>query len=270
MSSPNEALLPFSAVVLTGGSSGIGKSFIELVAEHRPGTLVCNLSRRAPEAEVGSLILRHFTCDLAKADAITAAAAGAAEVIGRERPEGRILLINNSGFGSYGPFPEPNLSRHLEMLDVNLRGLVQLTGLFLPLLRRRGGAIINVASTAAFQPTPFMATYGATKAFVLHWTLALREELRGTGVHALALCPGPTDTAFFRQAGAGEAGVATGHTPAEVAEAGLRALAAGRAETVVGWRNKLLTAASWAATKPFAARVARSILLRWRLKRVGP
>ena len=89
----------------------------------------------------------------------------------------------------------------MEMLDVNIDAVVQLTAGMLPLMRVRGGAVVTVASTAAFQPTPYLAAYGASKAFVLHWSLALNEELRGTGVRALAVCPGPTATDFFHRAG---------------------------------------------------------------------
>lgn len=267
MPSLSEALSPFSAVLLTGGSSGIGKSFIELCGKLRPELRFCNLSRREPQPEVAGLILRHFPCDLANAGDVARAAAAVAEDLGRELPEGRILLINNSGFGSYGHFPEPNLSHQLEMLDVNIRGLVQLTGFVLPLLRARGGAIVNVASTAAFQPTPYMATYGATKTFVLHWTLALNEELRSTGVRALAVCPGPTATQFFRRAGLKQGSVsdAFSMSPEEVVRQTLRALAAGRSLVVPGWKNKLLSSLAGAAPKPLAARLARVILARYRL-----
>src|SRR5207244_895627 len=109
--------------------------------------------------------------------------------LAREAPTGRILLINNSGFGTFGRFPEAELAKQLEMIDVNTRAVVHLTGLLLPLLQARGGAIITICSTMSFQPTPYAATYGATKAFALHWSLALNEELRGSGVRALAVCP---------------------------------------------------------------------------------
>ncbi len=130
-----------------------------------------------------------------------ARAAAAIEVfLAQAVPAGRVLLVNNSGFGAYGHFPEPNLEHQLELIDVNIRGLVDLTARLLPLLQARGGAIINVASTAAFQPTPYMATYGASKAFVLHWSLALNAELRGSGVtRARRFVPGPTDRRIFLQ-----------------------------------------------------------------------
>jgi short-subunit dehydrogenase len=185
-------------------------------------------------------------------------------------PAGRILLVNNSGFGAYGHFPEPNLAHQLEMLDVNIRGLVQLTGLFLPVLKRRGGAIINVASTAAFQPTPYLAAYGASKAFVLHYSLALNEELRGSGVRALAVCPGPTATEFFRRAGLKQGSVADSLSMScdEVVMASVRALGAGRSVVVTGWKNKLSAFFASKLPKAVAARGAALVLERYRLKQV--
>jgi uncharacterized protein len=183
-------------------------------------------------------------------------------------PSGRVLLINNSGFGAYGHFPEPNLSRQLEMIDVNSRAVVHLTGLLLPALKRRGGAIITIASTAAFQPTPYLATYGATKAFVLHWSHALNAELRGSGVRALAVCPGPTATAFFRAAGlpAGNEAESTGMASEVVVRAAMRALAAGKAEVVPGWRNKFVAFAAGLVPKSLATRVSQIAVARHRLK----
>ena len=185
-------------------------------------------------------------------------------------PAGRVLLINNSGFGSYGRFPAPNLEHQLEMLDVNIRGLVQLTGRLLPLLKARGGAIINVASTAAFQPTAYMAAYGASKAFVLHWSLALNEELRGSGVNALAVCPGPTATEFFRRAGLQQGSVADSLSMSceSVVLASLKALGAGRSQVVPGWKNKVSVFFASKLPKPLIARLAAMVLARFRLKQV--
>jgi short-subunit dehydrogenase len=179
---------------------------------------------------------------------------------------GRILLINNSGFGSYGSFPEPGIARQLEMLDVNVRAPLLLTERLLPLLRARGGAVVNIASTAAFQPTAHMATYGATKAFLLNWSLALREELRGSGVHVLAVCPGPTTTQFFRNAGLQQAIIpdSVGQSAPQVVDATFRALAAGRGLVVSGWKNKLTTFLASKLPKVFAARLAARVIAHFR------
>lgn len=270
MSSPREALQTFSAVVVTGGSSGIGKSFIELCGTLRPELVFCNLSRTAPVIKSSQLKLSHIGCDLSDAAAVKRGAEAVREWLSREAPAGRVLLINNSGFGAYGSFPEPNLSHQLELLDVNIRALVELTGRLLPELKRRGGVVMNVASTAAFQPTPYMATYGASKAFVLHWTLALDAELKGSGVRAIAVCPGPTKTEFFRRAGLkkGSVGEGLSMSAEAVAEAALRAMGSGKSLVVTGWKNKVSAMVGGMAPKRVATWVAEKVVGRYRMSRV--
>ena len=270
MPSLREALQTFSTVVITGGSSGIGKSFIELCAKLEPGLRFCNLSRTAPVIKEGKLNLCHLACDLGIPASVAKAAEEVESFLTQSVPAGRILLINNSGFGSYGHFPEPNLSHQLGMIDVNIRGLVDLTGRLLPTLKQRGGTVVNVASTAAFQPTPYMATYGATKAFLLHWSLALNEELRGTGVSMLAVCPGPTSSQFFRRAGLKERTVADemSMTCEDVVMQSLSALASGKRVVVTGWKNKISIIASGMVSKSFAAWVAAKVIGRYRLRQV--
>lgn len=274
--SSREALQPFSAVILTGGSSGIGKSFIELVGKLKPELVICNLSRSAPPENIfpnARKSLNHFPCDLSRGGEIERVTGEVREFIARAAPTGGVLLVNNSGIGAFGRFPEPDLAHELRMVDLNVRAVVELTGRLLPLLRERGGAIVNLASTAAFQPTAGCATYGATKAFVLNWTVALDAELRGSGVRALAICPGTTRTDFFRRAGVG-VGVAGKFAMSsnDVAEQALLALAKDRPIVVTGWRNKLLAFFGARAPKPMAARVA-AWLMRERLERregMGP
>lgn len=201
-------------------------------------------------------------CDLADAAAVAAAAGATATWLADEVPVGRVLLINNSGIGAFGPFPEPDLPQQLQMIDVNVRGLVDLTGRLLPALRARGGAVLNVASTVAYQPVPYAATYAATKAFVLHWTIALDAEWRGSGVRAIALCPGTTRTEFFAAAGvAGEAVRTRGAMSAdEVAAAGYRALGGARSAAVAGGLNRLMTATAARLPKAWAARLAGRVM----------
>jgi len=266
MASLSEALSAFGAVVVTGGSSGIGKSFINTMGSLRPELEFFNLSRHAPGIKDYKLNLRHFPCDLAQPLQVEAVAAQLEEILNHGQPAGKILLINNSGFGSYGSFPEPNLAHQLGMIDVNMRALVQLTGLLLPALRARGGVVMNIASTAAFQPTPWMATYGATKAFVLHWSLALNEDLRGSGVRALAVCPGPTATNFSKAAGLRDEPPpgSPGETCQQVVMNALHALAAGKSQVVSGWRNKILAAIGARVPKPLATRIAAKVIARYR------
>lgn len=271
MSSIDKMLECVSAVVVTGGSSGIGKSFIEHMGRLRPSVRFCNLSRTRPSLKISELNLRHIPCDLADRSAFPAVVDEVLDFLNDEAPAGPVLLVNNSGFGGYGHFPQPSEDQAVAMIEVNVGAVVRLTAALLPTLRARTGAIVNVASTAAFQPTPYLATYGATKAFVLHWSLALHEELRGAGVTALAVCPGPTATDFFRRAGF-EGGKAAGgmQTSDEVVRETLRALAAGRSLVVTGWKNRLMTAVSSKLPKVLVARLARRVLARTRLTKAGP
>lgn len=270
MSSTREALHQLTAVVVTGGSSGIGKSIIDLVRNLSPETLICNLSRRPPDIKLPELKLRHISCDLSHPAQVEAGAREVLEALRQEAPEGKVLLVNNSGFGGYGRFPEPGLPHWLEMLDVNVRAVIHLTGLLLPEWKRRGGAVMTVASTAAFQPTPFLAVYGAGKAFLMNWSLALNEELRGTGVRTLVVCPGPTDTPFFKRAGlTGESQSGRmGMSADEVARMALEALARGESLVVTGWRNRLMASVAGGLPRRLVARAAARVLGRHRMDRV--
>jgi short-subunit dehydrogenase len=150
-------------------------------------------------------------------------------------------LINNAGFGLAGRFAELPLERQLGMVDLNVRVLTELTGRVLPGMRaRRQGGILNVASTAAFQPGPGMAVYFATKAFVLSFSEALHQELRGSGIKVSALCPGPVATEFAQVAGVTSAYFdRLAARPAGVVAAGLRGLDRNRAVVVPGLSAKL-------------------------------
>lgn len=256
-----------SGVVVTGGSSGIGRCFIDLLGRIESAVPVCNLSRTKPvfEGEINSFL--HIPCDLGKPAEVENAAGKVLEWAAR-LPPGEVWLLNNSGFGGYGHFPQPNLEHNLEMIDVNARGAVQLTGLLLPEWKRRGGAIGNVASTAAFQPTAYLAVYGATKAFLLHWSLGLREELRGTGVSVTAICPGPTSTDFFLRAGFKGPVVKSwlGHEAEAVAEFTYDAMRKGKPLAVPGLLNKTMAFVSTKLPKAATASFAARILRRYRLK----
>jgi hypothetical protein len=155
-------------------------------------------------------------------------------------------LINNAGFGSLGRFHETPLDRQLAMLRLNVSALTDLTHRFLPAMIARGrGRILNVASTAGLQPGPWMAVYYASKAYVVSFTEALAEELRGTGVTATALLPGPTATEFQARADmAGSGLVRLGMADARsVAEAGYRGMEAGRVMVIPGIANRVLSLA---------------------------
>ena len=271
MPNPQTALTNFAAVIVTGGSSGIGKSFIALLSKLRPELRFCNLSRRKPDTEVDKLNLRHIPCDLTRPAQLEEALGAVGDFLRGCPPTGQVLLINNSGFGLYGSFPAPGLEQQLEMVDLNVRAVVHLTGALLPAIRERGGVIMNIASTAAFQPTPFIGVYGATKAFVLHWSLALNEELRGSGVRAMAVCPGPTSTEFFLRAGLEKRTIPGRHgqTSEEVVMESLRAMAAGRSMVGTGWRNWVMACLAAAAPKRFVAWMAGKVIARYRMRRTG-
>jgi short-subunit dehydrogenase len=151
------------------------------------------------------------------------------------------VLVNNAGFGAHGSFLEMSLARQLEMLQVNIAALTELTGLFLPaMVRRKRGGILNVGSVAGFQPGPGMTVYYATKAFVLFFTEALAEELCGSGVTVSVLCPGPTESNFSNVArGKKVRQIKTGKmSAAVVAIHGHRAFRKGKITAVPGLPNK--------------------------------
>jgi len=165
------------------------------------------------------------------------------------------VLVNNAGYGNAGAFGESDIDIELGMVDLNDRTLVELTHIYWPtMLKNRRGGVLNVASTAAFQPGPLMATYYASKAFVLSFTEALWEEARGTGVCVSCLCPGPTLSKFRERAGTDRkklSRAAASMTSASVAELGYRAWKANKRVEITGLRNRVL-----AAAVPFLPRAA--------------
>lgn len=230
----------YSAVIITGASSGIGKCFLDSILKLDQNVLICNLSRQKPEGLPSNDRFYHFPCDLTKCENIEIVFPRIHNLLQNKQPDGPLLLINNSGFGCYGEFQSQDLSNQLDMIALNIYAVVHLTGLFLPLILKRGGAIINVASTAAFQPTPYMATYGATKSFLLNWTLAISEDLKGTGVQILAVCPGPTETKFFKRAGS-DLGSNYRQSPEAVVNLTWKALESRKLFVVTGLINKLIS-----------------------------
>ena len=266
-----EMLSEYSVIIVTGGSSGIGKAFIEHVWKLNPEVVICNLSRRTPNFFSNKLKPRQVCVDLSDAEALARATDEVTQFLRGGAAKGKAMLVNNSGFGGYGRVDELGREHQLEMIDVNVRAVVDLTARLLPVLRERGGAVVNIASTAAFQPTAHMATYGATKAFFLHWSLALNEELRGSGVRSLAVCPGPTATEFFKRAGLKQGAVSDrwGQTVDDVVNESLRALAKGRAQVVCGWSNWFMATVASRLPKPLAARIGAALLVKFRASKVS-
>ena len=189
--------------LVTGASSGLGEQFAYGLA--RRGYSLVLVARRENRLKsvalkarsLGAPAARIIVCDLSGPD-------GPRQVRSQLEADSVAVdfVVNNAGFGTRGRFYEMPLARELEEVDLNVRALVAMTGLFLPaMVARRSGTIINVASTSAFQPIPHMAIYAATKAFVLSFSQAVADELTGTGVKVMAFCPGPVRTEFQEVAG---------------------------------------------------------------------
>ena len=173
------------------------------------------------------------------------------------------VLVNNAGYGTYGPFAEIEPAQELNMLQLNIVALTHLTKLFLPGMIERGfGRILNVGSTGSFAPCPTMAAYCATKAYVLSLSEALSEEVRGTGVSVTALCPGVTYTGFQARANVEHARMVKsgGMSAEQVAEIGYRALMRGKSVVVPGIQNRLMAILSRITPHALVVRFSRSLM----------
>ena len=233
--------------LVTGASGGIGEELARLFAAERWDLVLVARSKSRLESLASELASKHGT--QARAIAIDLAAPGAAEGLHAELTSENVqvdALVNNAGFTVHGRFAETEWANEAAMLQVNVIALTGLTKLFVrDMLGRRAGRILNVASTAAFAPGPMMAVYYASKAYVLSFSRALADELRGSGVTVTALCPGPTRTGFAQRGGVAETPLFRGPVmdPRTVARAGYRGMLAGRAVVVPGLRNRLQTMA---------------------------
>jgi short-subunit dehydrogenase len=191
-----------TTALITGASAGIGAAFAQQLAARKTDLVLVARSETSLQQQAQQLQDQHNIHAHVIAQDLTAPLAGAAifEAV-KDKGLNIDLLINNAGFGKYGAFAELDGSQQLQMIQLNILALVDLTHQFLPEMRQRGhGSIINMASTAAFQPIPYFSIYAATKAFVLSFSEALWAENRRYGVRVLAVCPGPTDTEFFQEA----------------------------------------------------------------------
>jgi uncharacterized protein len=226
--------------VVTGASSGLGAIFAEQLAQ-RGMPLVLAGRDRARLEQVQHRVQEAHGVDIELVVGDLGRPAGVDELI--SALDGRMIdvLVNNAGFGTYGTLTDIDAERDHELVAVNVDALVRLTHAVLPGMVDRGrGGILNVASTIAFQPAPYQATYGASKAFVLSFSQALRAETKGSGVTVTVLCPGPTRTGFVDALGTDVSGVEVYKnlaSPEPVVAAGLRALDRRKAVIVPGWRN---------------------------------
>ena len=232
-------LTNMKATLITGASGGIGEVFARKLAAKKHNLVLAARSENKLHELCDELMLKHditahyVALDLSEPDSDKRLFAET------ERHGFEIdWLINNAGFGSMGDFAALDLTREIGMIDLNVKSLVALTHLYLQKMReRRGGVIINVASTASFQPVPFMATYAATKAFVRSFSEAIAEENRPFGITVSALCPGPTATNFFAAADARAFAAKGMQTPETVVETCLSGVKKGKAQIITGWTN---------------------------------
>jgi short-subunit dehydrogenase len=244
--------------MVTGASAGLGLHYAHQLAAK--GMDLCLVARRLDRLEElaenlrGKYAIEVLCCavDLTSPDAISTIQ----EAVGH-REIG--LLVANAGFGAKGAFLEADADTNAQMIQLNCVVPVLMAHAFLPPMVARGrGGMIVLASTAAYQATPFMSVYGATKVFDLHWSEGLTQELRGTGVDVLAICPGSTDTEFHAVAG----GVATGlkmAKPEDVVRLSLQRLPRG-GSTVHGWWNRVMSFGNRFAPRRLSAAVAARLI----------
>jgi uncharacterized protein len=244
--------------LITGASSGIGEAFARRLAARGENVvlvarsedklaMLCNDLGRAHNVNA-----QYVALDLTESDA-------AKKLFEETSRRGLEIetLINNAGFGSMGDFATLDLKRELGMIDLNTKALVALTYLYLkPMRERKKGTILNVASTAAFQGVPYMATYAATKAFVLAFSEALWDENRPLGVHVMALCPGVTETNFFAAANTDKPPMRVAQTADEVVDTALKGLKRGKSHIISGWTNYLMTESERLVPRWIVARIA--------------
>jgi len=244
--------------LVTGASAGLGVEFARQLSKR--GHRLVLAARRKDRLDALAKELdnaRAVAIDLSKPNA-------AAQLIADLEAAGEQveLLVNNAGFGLIGRFAELDARRERQMIDLNVGTLTDLCRAVAPqMIKRRSGAILNVASTAAFQPGPKMAVYFATKAYVLSLTEALHEELKPHGIKVSCLCPGPTRTEFGEVAGFGGNGAfdRLAMNAADVVERGLAGLDKNQAVVVTGWLNRIVAASTRFAPRPLVRKIAGSI-----------
>jgi len=248
--------------LITGASGGIGEAFARQLAKRGHDLVLVARRRERMEKLAAELSEAHgVEAEVVEADLAEDSAVGAVEE--RLRRGDIDVLVNDAGFGTRGEFAGLPLARELEELDVNVRALMRLTHAALgPMVERGRGGVINVASTGAFQPVPYMATYAATKAFVLHFSEALHEEVKGRGVTVTCLCPGAVRTEFQKVAGVNEGSLRAWKSPDDVVRSALKAMTSRRAITVPGAVNVSLVAAVKLMPRFVARRIAGSLFKR--------
>lgn len=243
-----------NTILITGASTGIGKELALIAAQDQNNVVLVARSEEKLKDLANEIIAKYkVTADYVVTDLseFGSAAELYKEIINRGLQVN--YLINNAGFGDYGNFVERELEKYQQMIHLNITSLTELTHFFVKdMVKARRGGVLNIASTAATQPDPYMAVYGATKSYVSNFTQALSYELKGTGVTATVLSPGATTTEFFDAAQMSGSKMAnSAMMPANtVAQIGYKAMMKGKLHVVAGWKNKLLVFGS--SVTPFA------------------
>jgi hypothetical protein len=255
-----------TTALITGASAGIGLELARVFALHRHDLILTARREERLRQVAGELGSRGITAHVIATDLATVEGPRRLfEEVGNHGLQVE-YLVNNAGFGTFGPFVETDLERSLELVRLNVSAVTELTGLLLPaMVERRSGRVLNVASAAAFQPGPLMATYYASKAYVLHFSEALAEELEGSGVTVTALCPGPVRTEFQDVADMGTSGLVLNRrlmSAEAVAEIGYDAMMRGKACVVPGLGSKLLAFAVRVAPRRLVAKFVRRLQAR--------
>jgi uncharacterized protein len=248
--------------LITGASFGIGQELARIFARENYNLVLVARTAEKLRQLASELEKSHGTRSLILAVDLTEPGASAYVFDQTTRADVVLdVLVNNAGFGQYGLFAESDLEQCLRQIQLNVTTLTHLTRLYLPgMIERKSGGILNVASTAAFQAGPLMAVYFATKAYVLHFSEAIANELQGTGVTVTCLCPGATTTEFHKRAHATgmrllKIGSMDAHT---VAEDGYRALTAGKPVVISGFKNWLVAQSVRFSPRRMVTAIARA------------
>ncbi len=249
-----------STALITGASQGLGEEFCSLLAADHLNLVLVARNREKLEVLSRTLSTKYgisvtvLPHDLSQEDAVRL-------LVSELHKRGIVIdiLVNNAGFGAYGKFHETTYEHEKSLIDVNIAALTELTKELLPGMVKRGnGKILNVASTAAFQPGPLMAVYYASKSYVMNFSLALSRETRGTGVTVTCLCPGPTRTGFQQNASMMKSRLFLMHVmdAKTVAKIGTRAMMKGKPLVVAGFINALGAFMTRFVSRLFAAKIA--------------
>jgi short-subunit dehydrogenase len=246
--------------LITGGSVGIGGALADVFAAHGHDLVLVSRNRDKLEAR-GRAIREQFNVDVVCLPEDLADPQGPRRLHEAVAARGLDIhhLVNNAGVGLYGKFSTTDLDAELKMIQLNVTSVVDLTKRFLPaMIERRAGRILNVASTAAFVPGPWMSVYYATKAFLLSFSQAIDYELKSSGVTVTVLCPGPTESEFKVRAGSQRSRLFEAFVmdAPRVARAGYDGMMSGKAVAIPGLRNKLIPVAARLIPRPLVAELS--------------